>query len=227
MVIGSGLIASAFINDYGDDPNFIVFAAGVSNSTETNPKEFEREEKLLIKTISENKGKHILYFSSFIDNDVRKRKYVEHKRNIENIIKKSKLYYTILKLPQAVGFGGNKNTLVNFFVDKLKSGEEIDVYKNVYKGLVDVEDIKKIVDVLVKKWSDKNTYIELPYIEKLPTLEIVNLIAAQLGVEPKTVLHKGELSDLPQLSLVGGILIEHIGVNPNGYTKKIIEKYVK
>ena len=59
MVRGCGLMASAFVNDYENDNNFIIFAAGVSNSLETNISDFNREEDLLIKTLVENKDKHI------------------------------------------------------------------------------------------------------------------------------------------------------------------------
>ena len=227
MVVGNGLIASAFKEDYENDDRFVIFAAGVSNSFETNPDEFKKEEDLLRKTLSENRDKHIVYFTSFIDNNLSKRKYADHKLNMEFLIKESKNYYTFLKLPQAVGHGGNQNTLVNFIVNRLKNYEQISVYKNVYKSLIDVVDVKRIVDILIKKWHDKNTYVQFPYVEKLEAFEIVELIANQLGIEPKIVLIDSEINDLPKLSIVGEIILQHLDITPEGYTQSVIEKYVK
>jgi len=226
MIIGNGLIASAFVNDYKEDDNFVIFAAGVSNSFETNISEFERERNLLINTLSENKDKHFIYFSSFIDSNILKRKYVEHKINIEKVIKESKNNYTILKLPQVIGRGGNNHELVNFITTKLKQNEEISVYKNTYKSLIDVDDVKRIVDVLVKKWSDKNTYIEFPFIEKLLVHEIVDLIAKELGVEPNIRFVESDVNDFPEPSIIVEIILNHLGIIVEGYTEKVIKKYV-
>jgi nucleoside-diphosphate-sugar epimerase len=227
MIIGNGLIASLFMNEYKNDDNFIIFAAGVSNSLETNINEFRREENLLFKTLSENKNKHLIYFSSFIDSNSQKRMYTEHKINMETLIKDSKNYYTILKLPQVIGYGGNSHTLINFIVNKIKSNEEITVYKNTYKSLIDVDDIKRIVDILLKEWKDKNTYVEFPYIEKLQVYEIINLVAKHLNIDPIFKYVDSEAFDFPDLSLTGQIILTQLNITPKGYTEKAIKKYVK
>lgn len=227
MVVGNGLIASAFMADYNEDDKFVIFAAGVSNSFETNVCEFERERNLLITTLSNNKDKHLVYFSSFIDSNILKRKYVEHKNNIEKIIKESSNNYTILKLPQVIGHGGNNHVLVNFITRKLKLNEEITVYKNTYKSLIDVDDVKKIVDILIKKWDDNNKYVEFPFIEKLLVHEIVILISEQLGVQPRIRFIESEINDFPEPSLVVKTILNHLNIIPKGYTEKIIKKYVK
>ena len=48
MIVGNGLIAKSFLKKYGKDNNIIIFASGVSNSKETNPDNFKREEDLLV-----------------------------------------------------------------------------------------------------------------------------------------------------------------------------------
>jgi nucleoside-diphosphate-sugar epimerase len=226
MVIGHGLIASAF-NDYVNDSDFIIFAAGVSNSLETDKNEFNREENLLSKTLLENKDKHIIYFSTFADSNIEKRKYAEHKLNMEMLILDSKNYYSILKLPQVIGHGGNIHTLVNFIVDKIKNNKEINVYKNTYKSLVDVEDVKRIIDILLKQWKDKNTFIEIPFIEKLQVYEIVNLIAKQLNIEAKVKFIDSYNNNFPELSFVAKTLFAHLNIVLDGYTETVIKKYLK
>jgi hypothetical protein len=227
MVVGNGLIASVFFDDYGNDNDFIIFAAGVSNSMETRISEFKREEDLLNTTLLENKGKHLVYFSSFIDSNPSKKKYADHKLNMENIVKNSKTYYTILKLPQVIGYGGNKHELINFIITKLKSDEEIGVYENTYKSLIDVEDVKRIVDFLLKQWHDKNTYVRFPYIEKLLVEEIVKLVAKEIGVDPKIRMISSPPNDFPELMIAPKEVLNHLNIIPVGYTEKIIRKYAK
>ncbi|WP_333850847.1 hypothetical protein [Epilithonimonas sp.] len=62
MIIGRGLIASLFRDM--DQENIIFFASGVSNSLETSPEEFLREENLIRKTFTENPDKLFIYFST-------------------------------------------------------------------------------------------------------------------------------------------------------------------
>lgn len=47
MIVGNGLVASAFLPYFAEDPEIMIFASGVSNSRETRKEEFVREEKLL------------------------------------------------------------------------------------------------------------------------------------------------------------------------------------
>jgi len=227
MVVGNGLIASAFIKDYQDDDKFLIFASGVSDSLEDDEFSFLTEESFLRKSLYENKDKHIVYFTSFIDNNPQKIKYSEHKKCMEQIVQLSGNWYTILKLPQAIGRGGNKNSLINFLVDKIKNRETIDVYKNTYKSIIDVEDIKGIIDILVKKWIDKNTYVAFPYIEKILIKDIVHLISNQLKIEPIINLMNTELYDLPEPSLAVKSILNHLNIESNKYTERVIKKYVQ
>jgi dTDP-4-dehydrorhamnose reductase len=227
MVIGNGLIASAFLKDYQNDDRFLIFASGVSNSSETNVNEFEREKLLFSKSVLSNPSKHVVYFTSFIDPNKEKMQYADHKCKMEELVKSYKNFYTILKLPQVIGKTGNNNTLVNFIVKKLKNQEELNVYKNVYKSLIDVEDVKGIVDILVKKWNDKNIYVDFPYIEKLTVIDIVNLISNQLNLKSKIVLVESPNYDLPEPSLAVEAILNQLNITPKGYTEKVIKKYVQ
>jgi hypothetical protein len=223
MIIGNGLMASAFINDYQDDDRFVIFASGVSNSLETDDSSFLREELLLGKTLAENKDKHIVYFTSFAGG----RKYIEHKRHMEYIIQNSDVFYTILKLPQIIGNGGNPNNLFNYLVSNIKNNKVINVW-NVYRSLIDVGDVKKIVDILIKKWSDKNTYITFPYIEKLLVKDIVYLISKALDIEPViNMTDSSEEYDLPEKTLAVDCIIKQLNIVPEGYIERIINKYIK
>ena len=225
MIIGNGLMASAFIDDYRDDNRFVIFASGVSNSSETDDFLFSMEEILLRKILQENEDKHIVYFTSFIN--PKKQKYIDHKIYMENIIKHSDVFYTILKLPQVIGNGGNQNNLFNYIISNIKNNNTINIYNNVYRSLIDVEDVKKIVDILVKKWLDKNTHISFSHIEKLLVKDIVFLIAKKLNIKPVINMVDSEMYDFPERTLVADCLIEHLGIIPEGYTERIINKYIE
>ncbi len=53
MVIGQGLVAKGF-SSYQADNNYLVFASGVSNSSDKDIANFEREKKLLHEIINEH-----------------------------------------------------------------------------------------------------------------------------------------------------------------------------
>lgn len=66
MIIGKGLIAKLFTDhDRGD---VIFFASGVSNSSETDPAQFTREENLVAKALLENPGEavHLLQYMQYL-----------------------------------------------------------------------------------------------------------------------------------------------------------------
>ena len=49
---------------YADNKDVLIFASGVSNSLETSPVEFGREQFLLEKILAEHSQKKIIYFST-------------------------------------------------------------------------------------------------------------------------------------------------------------------
>ena len=69
MVIGNGLLAKSFSN-FLDDDSILIFASGVSNSSETRISEFEREYDLLNEKLSKFNSARLIYFStlSIFDN---------------------------------------------------------------------------------------------------------------------------------------------------------------
>jgi len=222
MIIGNGLIANAFL-DYSDSDNVIIFASGVSNSLETNEKEFELEKELIYKSLDKNKT--LVYFSSAICYDKNKEKYIDHKREIEKLIRDKSENFIIIRLPQVIGNGGNKNTLINFLVNRIKNDEEINVYDGVKRSLIDVEDLKNIVDYLLKQRNyglHSLNHIELISIERL-----VILISKKLKKYPKIKLVPGEkLPKFDNDELINDVL-KKLGIDPNGYTDRLIKKYIQ
>jgi hypothetical protein len=152
MVVGNGLIASMF-NEYKKDPNIIIFASGVSNSKEFREEEYQREFNLLKETIINNDA-ILVYFSttSIMDKSLINSPYIIHKKNMEEYIQINAKKYIIFRLSQVVGNGGNKNNIINSFVRMIKNNEQISVFNNATRNLIDIEFVKKVViDIISKK----------------------------------------------------------------------------
>ncbi|MDF2933117.1 MAG: NAD-dependent epimerase [Chryseobacterium sp.] len=175
MIVGRGLIASLFKGC--DRENTIFFASGVSNSLETRPEEFNREENLIKQTIAENQNKIFVYFStcSIYDSSKSNSNYVLHKLKMEQIIKNSCEKYLILRVSNAVGKGGNPNLLMNYIVNAVKNNETINVHTKATRNLIDTDDIRKITFDLIDN-QNFNNIINLAYIKNYSIIEILEII---------------------------------------------------
>jgi hypothetical protein len=214
MVVGSGLMASAFA-DYKDTDKVLIFASGVSNSLETDENEFFREMGLLTFCLGLGSVDILVYFSSVPGHNPLTQRYMRHKEEMERIIKTSGTAYLILQLPQVVGCGGNENTLVNFLVNKIWNDETIDVYKDTYRAVIDVDDIHRIVGKLLSD-GVRGIY-PIPYIERLYVENIVRIIGRALGKVPKINLIENNESKT---------LFRELGIEPEGYIERTITKYL-
>ena len=175
MIVGNGLIASLFKNT--DQENVVFFASGVSNSLETKTSEFEREENLIKKTITENPDKVFVYFStcSIYDSSKTGSDYVLHKLKMEQVIKNSIEKYLILRVSNAVGKGGNPNLLMNYLIRSVNEGETINVHTKATRNLIDVDDIKNITFKLLDK-ENVNKIINVAYLQNYSIIEILEII---------------------------------------------------
>ena len=145
MIIGHGDIAS--ILQTKDREDRIYFASGVSNSLEERESEYQREIGLLFTLLSEQK--HLVYFSSlcvFYSNT----RYAEHKKAMENWIKKLFHNYTIMRMGN-ITWGTNPNTLINFIKNKIRNREPFEV-QDVYRYVVDKDEFLHWID-MIPEWS--------------------------------------------------------------------------
>lgn len=149
MIVGNGMIASAFKSYFGDDPDVIVFASGVSNSRENRGEEFLREKKMLMECMSYEK--FTFYFSTCSVNDpeLLDAPYVVHKKEMETLVRSAK-DYAIFRLPQVVGKTPNPNTLTNYLYRQIMSGSNFKVWRHATRNLIDVDDVASIVSYLVR-----------------------------------------------------------------------------
>ena len=177
MIIGNGLLAITF-KQYEKKNGIIIFASGVSNSNEINKKEYYREKKLLKDTIQQYKDKIIVYFSScdVIYANKINTVYYWHKLEMENIIKKFALKYYIFRLPQLIAFSLNKNLLINYLITSIIEQKEILVWKNAYKNLINIQDVLKIIENIIKNEKSINKTINVINKNYYSIFEIIHTI---------------------------------------------------
>lgn len=223
MVIGNGLIASSFKNFKSD--RFLFFASGVSNSSESDNLKFNREKNLLIESLSENKNKVIVYFSSISILTIES-EYTKHKKEMEEIIKQSDNEYYIFRLPQVLGNGGNQNNLINFIKNKILSNEDIQVWKGSERSIMDIDDIYKIVTTIISTNGSRKTY-NISGVEYIPIEDIISMIGSIISVSPKTNITNKTSTIYKTNSDEVEKCIKSMEIITDGYTNKILKKYVR
>jgi len=118
MIIGSGDIASVL----PDRDDLLFFASGVSNSSCTDQKEFDRELLLLTDL---DRSRRVVYFSSLsiYEKDT---PYTRHKKAMEDEVKSRFYNWCIIRIGN-ITWGKNPNTFINYITAKIKAGEPYEI----------------------------------------------------------------------------------------------------
>lgn len=142
MIIGHGDIASVL----PDKRNRLFFASGVSNSLEKRESQYRRERNLLLE---QDRKSHLVYFSSLAVL-YGKNRYVQHKREMEKLIKQEFSRYAIMRIGN-ITWGTNPHTLINYFQRQLKAGKPIEI-KNTYRYIIDKDEFLHWIG-MIPDWS--------------------------------------------------------------------------
>ncbi|TYA56644.1 NAD-dependent epimerase/dehydratase family protein [Formosa maritima] len=220
-------MAKAFSN-YKTNKDVIIFAAGVSNSTETNVLEFQRETALLEATIKKHPNALLIYFStcSIYDASVAHRPYVKHKIEIETYIKEHTKANLIFRVSNVVGPQGNAATILNYLVDAICHDVEIPLWKHAERNLIDKDDLKLIVENLIK--SDvRNQTINVAFRESFLVSDIIKQIELFLNKKARfQVVEKGNSLKIDTTKISDSLdKIESIKGTGLQYIFNLLEKY--
>jgi nucleoside-diphosphate-sugar epimerase len=180
MVIGRGTMAQAF-SDFTDNNDFLIFASGVSNSKETNQEAFTREMNLLQETLRHYPHLHIVYFStcSVYDSEEQESAYVQHKLATEQFIEQTTLHYTIFRVSNVVSSTLQHATIFSYLAHHIKNNLPFKLWKNAYRNILGVEDIKKIITYLLTQPKlSHNQIINIANIRSYAVLDIVKTMEA-------------------------------------------------
>ena len=183
MIIGSGFIAKnfkkkiIFIKKY----RIAIYASGVSNSKSTNKNNFLRERRKIISYKNKMNSMIFIYIStcSIFDPSRKNTAYVQHKLNMENVVKKNFNKFVIVRFPEVVGFNTNKNNLINFFYQKIINNNKFTLWMNSRRNIIDIDDAVKLFLNYIKKIKDyKKIKLEINIANTMyvSVVSIVNII---------------------------------------------------
>jgi len=183
MIVGNGMIATKF-KRYEDQDDVLIFASGVSNSSETKDISFLRELEMVKSCLDNFSDKRFIYFSScsLEDIELKNTPYHLHKKNIEELIQQNSPNYLIFRLPNIIGVQGNDETLVNYFIKKIKNSEEFEIWKNATRNIVAIDDLFKIASHIIDNHLYNNKLINLAYDRSVSVIDLVTVIEDLLGI---------------------------------------------
>ncbi len=172
------MVAGA-LKDLSGWENDILFSSGVSNSTEQDEKNYQKE----IDLVKLHLGKLIhpasfVYFSttSIFDPLKKGNAYIQHKLAIEELIKKSNLNFLIIRLPNLVGFSSNPNTLTNYFANSVRNERIIHLNQNAIRHLIDAEDLSSILNDIKNNFGKINLTVNVETDRPLSAQQILSII---------------------------------------------------
>ena len=223
MIIGNGLIAKSFKKEKNYFKNVIIFASGVSNSKNTNFKDFQREKKLVKNFLKKKKEKKFIYFSTLDIFRNKKTPYINHKINLEKLLIKEK-NVLIVRLPQLVGFSKNKHTLFNYLKTNLKNNKKIIIFKKFYRNFIDVDDlVKSIKKLKLKKieFSILNIFNK----KSIQIKEVYNFFNKKKIIKNNIFKFKNK-KDLYYLNMSKFYKDKYIEINKKNYYPKLFKKYI-
>lgn len=226
MVIGNGLLAKTF-DAYKTNNRFLVFASGVSDSTNTDKNAFDREKQLLIKCLVDHSEKVFVYFStcSIYDAVLSKSPYVLHKLKMENLVSDLHNHYYIFRISNLAGHSDNAHTVLNFFVRHIMSGTSFSLWDNASRNIIDVKDAYSICNAILQEDRMYNTVINIANPVNNNVIEIVQEIEKVLRKKGNYKLIESFSHPEIDVSAIQS-RISSLNINfGSNYLKSILNKY--
>lgn len=227
MIIGRGLLASRFGDDFADDANVVVYASGVSNSSETRPSEFQRERETASEYLHNQETRTFVYFSSCAVGtceSARMTPYLLHKAKMEALV----LQHPgglVLRLPQVVGKSANPHTLTNFIHRHVLSGEAFTIWRDAERNLVDIDDVYLIGRHIIRRRERYPRVVNIAHPLSRPIIDIVHAFERVLGKASNHSIAEGGSSFTIDTAIAVEVAGE-IGVGfTDDYYERVIRKY--
>ncbi|MEN4950918.1 NAD-dependent epimerase/dehydratase family protein [Stenotrophomonas rhizophila] len=225
MIIGRGMVATAFAPVWQDDRDVCILAAGVSNSREVDPAQFEREE-VLVRSVLASDVRRVVYFGSCAVGNPNETEspYLIHKRRMEGLVIEDPRG-RVLRLPQVVGHGGNPGTLTNFLSERISLGEYFEVWRNAERNLIDVDDVRALATHVIRSDGQYPRVVSLAAPISTPMLSIVHAMEESVGKAGNYgLLDKGAPFTIDADDCVRAAKDIGIGFDEN-YYRRVIAKY--
>lgn len=222
-VVGSGLIARN-IRESLFPENTLIIASGVSNSKETRASEFFREEELIRREVLNCPGSRIIYFSTCSISSGENSAYIQHKLNMENLVRQIGKNYWIFRLPQVVG-AVNNSTLVSYLFNSIKMRRKIAIQAMAKRNLIDIDDAVRVASIHVLQSPDCGSTVNIASSQSVPVLEIVKEISTLIGISAIFELQQEGYGQDIDISSLRTLLSPDDPLFEKNYWKKVLHKY--
>ena len=230
MVVGNGLIAQYFKNDFFESEKIILFASGVSDSQCIDQNQFIREEKLLNNYLNNiGKANLFVYFStiSIYDPSRNNSPYVKHKLKMESLIlnyPKTKIF----RIGQVASKNlGNNNNLLNFINNAINENKKIELWGNSLRSIVDIEDVVKIITHLITKSYNGDRIINISNPNLNSMIEIIRTFEKIKKNKARYILlNKGQKYKF-NIDYIDSVIFDCKIKFDDMYLEKVISKYYK
>jgi len=220
MIVGNGLIASAFIRNDFHSPDHVIFASGVSNSTETNPDCYQREISLIRDYI--DKSTTFVYFSttSIFDPTRQDSYYIKHKKLVEDLIREEAASFLIVRLSIMIGHSTNPHTLINYLVNAIKEQRPVELHANACRHLLDIDDLLPELSSYLEEPKPRKS-VNILGSEKIRIPELISKIEAILNKKGNySWIDAGACFSIPDNEAECKLIAD-----PD-YVEKILHKYI-
>lgn len=222
------MLAEAFRTRYEEDESVIIFAAGVSNSSETDEGEFGREHELLQANLSGDHARFV-YFSSCVvgfGHLTPPSPYVRHKARMEALVLDRPGGF-VFRLPQVVGRTSNPNTLTNYLASHIIDGRDFTIYDGAERNLVDIDDIALIVPELLADLSNERRPTVIAARHPVAVTKLVSMLEELLGKRGRArVVPRREAFQVDATAAWN--IADRLGLGLDAgdhYARKVLQKY--
>lgn len=181
-IIGKGLVASSFLRSPLLFSDATIFASGVSNSSCCDDALFCRERRLLESCLDSHDGDNIfLYFStcSVYDQLLADSPYVLHKLAMERLVLSSG-YGRVIRLPQLIGPGASRKTLVPYLVSCIKSQKPFFLQSRAYRNVLEIEFLVRITRELIDNEFQDLRLLNVACPFNISVVALVSIIESEL-----------------------------------------------
>ncbi len=225
MITGNGMVATALAR-FRDRDDVLIFASGVSNSSESDERCYSREKNLLLSLCSYQE-RTLVYFStcSVFDPVLKDARYIAHKREMEDLVRHNFSRHLVLRLPTLVGVTDNPYTFFSSFRNKIARGEELVIHRSACRYLMDVSDVEMIIDLFLRDSDLCRGSYNVAYDNPMNVVEIVKIMEEVSGKEAvKVLVDKGNCFDFDRSAFRNALSRNNFTI-PNNYNRRIIQKY--
>jgi len=202
FIVGNGLIARSMKGAVFNLPT-IVIASGVSNSSESSVKAFNREYEFVSRLLESYNEFRAVYFSStLVSIPEILTPYAKHKRRMETLVISRCKENIIFRLPQIVG-PATSPTLVATFYSRLRLGQTINLQTRATRRLLWHMDLARLVTLILTKKPASGPITVAPKHSVSP-FDIASFMASRCNIKSPSFTY----SDIGYLDNNGSSSIE-------------------